>query len=172
MKTQYCKDCKWKTVTNYKNPCSICKDYDCFEFEEKSDREKAIEWWEKEIKERSGNISVKYFSELMPWELTKDNIEEMWRKETQQKSSIELQADKVEEIAFKNLLRKEERPQVDFEMLNSNLMYITEHCKNSSLNTLRAREVTKNLLLFFKLLSKSSTFAHKAYKELNKLNTH
>ena len=140
---------------------------------EKSDLEKAIEWWNSIPVFEKGLLIHDTFNpplnQRTPEEVTGREIEQIWRKETQQKSSIESQADKVEEIAFKNLLRKEKRPQVDFEMLNSNLMYITEHCKNSSLDKLKAREITKNLLLFFELLSKSSTFAHKAHKELNKL---
>lgn len=121
-----------------------------FELEEKTDREKAIEWWNNDL----------FYNQQQEfnYKINEDQIEQIWRKETQQKSLIELQADKVEEIAFKNL-KKEEVSQVNFELLKNTIKKLEDPI----------REDMVNLQLFFELLSKSSSFAHKAHKELNKL---
>ena len=136
--------------------------------EEKSDREKAIEWWNSIPVFEKGLLIHDTFNpplnQRIPEEVTGREIEQIWRRETQQKSSIEIQADKVEEIAFKNLLRKEERLQVDFELLNQIQFKMVS---NSTIYL--SMEEMNNIKLFFELLSKSSTFAHKAHKELNKL---
>lgn len=81
-------------------------------YSEKSPREQAIEWWNKLTGLEKGlrcPVGINQSS------LTGRGIEEIWKKETQQKSEIELQADEVERIGFENLKVKE--PQVDFEML-------------------------------------------------------
>lgn len=130
---------------------------------EKSDREQAIKWWNGLSTPKQHALYLDYFG-CRATNLFPDEIEQIWRKETQQKSSIELQADKVEEIAFKNLLKKEERHQVDFEMLKKEIDYM-----KNKVDTFATTPSTRNMVLFFDLLSKSSTFAHKAHKELNKL---
>ena len=139
---------------------------------EKSDREKAIEWWNNISEEDKRKIVNSSEFRLVVvngfcW-ATSFEIEEIWRKETQQKSLIESQADEVEEIAFKNLLRKEKRPQVDFELLHSTIDMIDSYPVDEDVDLNKLERV--NLKLFFELLSKSSTFAHKAHKELNKLS--
>jgi hypothetical protein len=133
---------------------------------EKSDLEKAIEWWNSIPVFEKGLLIHDTFNpplnQRTPEEVTGREIEQIWRRETQQKSSIEIQADKVEEITFKNLLKKEKRPQVDFELLSLSVIAVSSNLKLTKTANL-------NLKLFFELLSKSSTFAHKAHKELNKL---
>ena len=135
---------------------------------EKSELEKAIEWWNSLPVFEKGLLIHDTFNtplnQRTPEEVTGMEIEQIWRRETQQKSSIEIQADNVEEIAFKNLLKKEKRPQVDFELLNQIQFKMVS---NSTIYL--SMEEMNNIKLFFDLLSKSSTFAHKAHKELNKL---
>jgi hypothetical protein len=114
---------------------------------EKSDREKAIEWWNSlSGKLKQINLIIKYLPNR-PKSLKLDNItgreiEQIWREETQQE--------------------KEERLQVDFELLK---IQVQDFSNDESYS----EGARNNLKLFFDLLSKSSTFAHKAHKELNKL---
>ena len=119
---------------------------------EKSDREKAIEWWNSIPVFEKGLLIHDTFNpplnQRTPEEVTGREIEQIWRKETQQ------------ELERGIVITREERPQVDFEGLYK---YI------SAMNQLYDTVAIQNLCLFFDLLSKSSTFAHKAHKSLNKL---
>lgn len=139
-------------------------------WKEKSDREKAIEWWNKltfHQKQTSFlNQDFKFTPATICDELTGREIEQIWRKETQQSN---IPDDIFEESEFQQELSAVkrgdlnfflERPQVDFERLSK---YI------NVMNQLYDTFDIQNLCLFFNLLSKSSTFAHKAHKELNKL---
>lgn len=138
--------------------------------EEKSDREKAIQWWNKlrrmSISEgngmggvrRSWDLVNKYFPDQMSSGkgialLNGDQIEHIWRKETQQESQKGI------------VITKEERLQVDFGMLKA----LEEQCDNLSNHIPLLNQLFDNYKLFLNLLSKSSTFAHKAHKELQKL---
>lgn len=61
-----------------------------------------------------------------------------------------------------------EEKKVDFELLKSTIegiCYVTSIGRDENDNSI------KNIELFFKMLSKSSTFAHKAHKELKRLNS-
>ena len=108
---------------------------------------KAIEWWNSlSGKLKQINLIIKYLPNR-PKSLKLDNItgreiEQIWREETQQE--------------------KEERLQVDFELLK---IQVQDFSNDESYS----EGARNNLKLFFDLLSKSSTFAHKAHKELNKL---
>lgn len=148
---------------------------------EKLDREQAIEWWNslfgtgKQIE-----LCEKYYPEYLLYNIKSPDakdIEQIWRKETQQeleksiiitnveeKSKVDFETESIllDNSVFDTNVRLTSRPQVDFEMLN---MWIN-NLKNYS-NDLTPQK--QNLLLFFELLSKSSTFAHKSHKELNKL---
>ena len=119
---------------------------------EKSDLEKAIEWWNSIPVFEKGLLIHDTFNpplnQRTPEEVTGREIEQIWRKETQQ------------ELERGIVITREERPQVDFEGLYK---YI------SAMNQLYDTVAIQNLCLFFDLLSKSSTFAHKAHKSLNKL---
>lgn len=116
---------------------------------EKSDREKAIEWWNDHSKLQQTQLcdtNTEIVGNIRRREtLTGSEIEQIWRKETQQKI--------------------EEKKQVDFGLLQRTVQMVSNY------NNIEEIEFTKkendNLKLFFELLSKSSTFAH---KELNKLN--
>lgn len=118
----------------------------------KSDREKAIEWWNSISVFEKGLLIHDTFNpplnQRTPEEVTGREIEQIWRKETQQ------------ELERVIVIIREERPQVGFEGLYK---YI------SAMNQLYDTVAIQNLCLFFDLLSKSSTFANKAHKSLNKL---
>lgn len=119
----------------------------------KSDREKAIEWWngfpdfatENVLKGGKHGLCTYYFQSRSYQNLTGREIEQIWRKETQQE--------------------KEEITQVDFEMFNQ-----LQHKRVEFGQIYLSAKEMDNIKLFFELLSKSSTFAHKAHEELNKLN--
>lgn len=112
--------------------------------QEKSDRERAIEWWLSIYSTiKRVTLQEKYFgTSSLVNRITNEEIEQIWRKETQQE--------------------KEEMPQVDFELLSLSVIAVSSNLKLT-------KKANLNLKLFFDLLSKSSTFAHKAHKELNKL---
>ena len=137
----------------------------------KSDREKAIEWWNNIERYNPDDyncreyLSERHFNRRSAC-LTGIEIEQIWRKETQQSN---IPDDIFEESEFQQELSAVkrgdlnfflERPQVDFEGLYK---YI------SAMNQLYDTVAIQNLCLFFDLLSKSSTFAHKAHKSLKKL---
>ena len=125
---------------------------------EKSDREKAIEWWNSIPVFEKGLLIHDTFNpplnQRIPEEVTGREIEQIWRKETQQ------------ELERGIVITREERPQVDFEKLKETFeaLYI-----DMDQILMISDEYIDNFKLFFELLSKSSTFAHKAHKELNKL---
>lgn len=132
------------------------------QIEKKSDLEKAIEWWNSIPVFEKGLLIHDTFNpplnQRIPEEVTGREIEQIWRKETQQ-DSLNSYSDLGDEMFA---LPKEKRPQVDFEMLKETIEIIN--------NELLLLTIFKeNLNLFFDLLSKSSTFAHKAHKSLNKL---
>ena len=137
---------------------------------EKSNRKKAIEWWNNLDDSMKMNLCRIHFSMRsvsgisVIKSLTGREIEQIWRKETQQESFEDISVDVMRE--YKNSILKEKRSQVDFEMLRDAVfrsipaMFGKHHQWGNHV---------ENLQLFFDLLSKSSTFAHKAHKELNKL---
>jgi len=118
---------------------------------EKSDREQAIEWWINLNLHQQTQLYLSYFG-CKATDKFPDEIEQIWRKETHFQGFFEI--------------KKEDRVQVDFEMLRDSI--------DDTLNLMSESMVSDgyihNLKLFFELLSKSSTFAHKAHKELNRLN--
>lgn len=138
---------------------------------EKSDREKAIEWW-MNIYTTIGrvNLQEKHLGTAsLVRKITDEEIEQIWRKETQ------LNIPEIGTEEFNNMCQsffsgkpkeEEKREQVDFEMLNN----MTLNSDISALKLIYSKEELDNISLFFELLSKSSSFAHKAHKELNKLN--
>lgn len=118
---------------------------------EKSDREKAIEWWHNLELDKRNLIYMDYMGTLNSGRVLKQfEIEQIWRKETKQE--------------------KEGMSQVDFELLKT---FKEDFTNLSNLNPVLKggwiKESLENMYLFVELLSKSSTFAHKAHKELNKL---
>lgn len=126
--------------------------------QEKSDREQAIEWWNGLNDLEKMALCRVYFSMRsvsgisVIKSLTDREIEQIWRKETQQ------------ELERGIVITREERPQVDFEMFNQ-----LQHKRVEFGQIYLSAKEMDNIKLFFELLSKSSTFAHKAHKELNKL---
>lgn len=120
-------------------------------------RARAIEWWSNVVKYPSQKeiLCDKYYTNPQKHfiSLTGREIEMIWKAELLKTESHNL-----------NLKKN-----VDFEML-------LETVKETiiTLNTMKGTQYEKpnegeNLELFFNLLSKSSTFAHKAHKELKNL---
>lgn len=193
MKTQICKECgcigkpsktllnDWVSFDDFGNDAGkrgttqsrhgAAKEVDCLKcpncghswIPEKSEREKAIEWWNGLSNPKQHALYLDYFG-CRATDKFPDEIEQIWRKETQQESFEDISADVMRE--YKNSILKEKRSQVDFEMLRDAVfrsipaMFGKHHQWGNHV---------ENLQLFFELLSKSSTFAHKAHKELNKL---
>ena len=115
--------------------------------EEKSDKQKAIEWWNGLFYNQQQEYNHRVNGDFLNW-LSADQIEDLWRKE------VGLTTKQIESMNI-----------VDFNML----LRIKD--KDSCYRQVNMEEdELDNLKLFFDLLSKSSTFAHKAHKELNKLN--
>ena len=115
----------------------------------KTDREKALEWFSELgmrkyslLKENNLDLGLQFTEGF------KSKIEEIWKKEIQSKC--------------------ENKQQVDFGLLQRTIQMISNY------NNIEEIEFSKkendNIQLFFELLTKSSSFAHKAHKELNKLN--
>mgnify|MGYP000940733512 CR=1 FL=1 len=138
-------------------------------WKEKSDRELALEWWNNLDDSMKMNLCRIHFSMRsvsgisVIKSLTGREIEQIWRKETQQTVVSEIGTKEFNDVCtatFGGNL-KEEKPQVDFEGLYK---YI------EAMNQLYDTTAIQNLCLFFELLSKSSSFAHKAHKELQRLN--
>jgi len=135
--------------------CKICGKAESELSQEcKSDREKAIEWFSKFSsfeKTQLCDTHTELVGSIRRWEtLTGREIEQIWQKETKQE--------------------KEGMPQVDFELLKT---FKEDFTNLSNLNPVLKigwiKESLENMYLFVELLSKSSTFSHKAHKELNKL---
>lgn len=42
---------------------------------------KVANWWHNEIRTNSGNISSKYYPDILPWDLTKEQIKHMYNEE-------------------------------------------------------------------------------------------
>lgn len=123
----------------------------------KSTREQAIEWWNTVT--YKGLIISKYFNGRRSHTLTGREIEEIWMKETQQILDT-VDTDCAESFERINKL-------VDFELLKDSIPMIeacVDNCQPLWNNKI------DNLKLFFDKLSTSSSFAHKAHKELNRLN--
>lgn len=171
MKTFECEMCHEETqqVMPMVIPCcAVCgKSTFMVEVKEKTDREKAIEWW-KNLPDfgnptNSGKrgLCTQFYNDRMFQHLTLKEIEEIWRKETQ----LGLTSEEWDEIF-------EEKKKVDFDIINSvfnTLKFLNDvglgktpvHFTENELN---------NLQLFFDMMSRSSSFAHKAHKELQRLN--
>jgi hypothetical protein len=84
-------------------------------------------------------------------------IEEIWRKEKSIYQQIFDEIERKESSELAGITRK----QVDFKLLNA---YV------KAMGKLYDTPDIKNFVDFFELLAKSSTFAHKAHKELKQLN--
>ena len=129
----------------------------------KTDRELALEWWNGLFYNQQQDYNLKINGKFLDW-LNNDQIEEIWRKETQQ-NSIDNYSDLGDEM-FALPKKEPQQKQVDFVNLKDTLEILST---TSLLEDLLSSEDQINLGLFLELLSKSSTFAHKAHKELNKL---
>lgn len=115
----------------------------------KTNREKALEWWQYNLSSNQNQeLTDKYFPGEHYSYLSKREIEEIWKQETQQN------------------LDGTTKKQVDFDRVKVTLdFFVTDH----NLLERYTKEELENVQLFVELLAKSSTFAHKAHKELNKL---
>lgn len=150
----------------------ISKIFDDFK-NELSDRQKAIEWWNSLNQPQKDQLYLSWFG-CKSTDKFPDEIEYMWRKETQQNQYHDTVVDDYSVTDLVETNKKFEndlREKVDFDMLNNlytdlnNLSKIYEELSNIDWYL----KQLYNLKLFVKLLSKSSSFAHKAHKELNKL---
>jgi len=156
--------------------CRICgkTEFDLYQ-DCKSDREQAIEWWNKLNIHQQNQLYLSYFG-CKATDKFPDEIEQIWRKETQQeKRGVHQEPlegfdeDRIFEHEIQHK-KKEDRAQVDFEMLKRTIETQSQVLKVMDGTKYSEKEEYRNFELFFELLSKSSTFAHKAHKELNRLN--
>lgn len=158
---------------------------------EKSARELALEWWNNLSQENQINLQYLHKSPcrhpLNAIGLTVREIEEIWMHEIVSKKTSrgpDYINEKGEAFDFKLSQTPDKpiydsngfivgstwyppKPQVDFEMLKLSLKRSEEILKDSD-NEIedQDRKELKNLLLFFNMLKKSSSFAHKAHKTL------
>lgn len=118
-----------------------------------SPREQAIKWWDGLPIFIYKVYSEKYFGQH--WSvLSEEQIEEIWRKE--------------HEVFVNKALKGEsynfgDKQQVDFELLYKTFQDCTKG------ERIACNKEIQNLSLFVDMMSHSSSFAHKAHKELNKL---
>lgn len=158
-------------------------------------REQALEWWNKLDIKTWRILCDKHLNQQNFYKykschfLTGGEIEEIWRKETENNSpldsfspedfsndesnpteqqvNIERDSERDADIDYKGYSSiSEEEPQIDFEML----LALVEQFDNLSKLIPSFEPLLNNGKLFFKLLSTKPTFAKKAFKELNKLN--
>ena len=127
----------------------------------KTIREQALEWWNniKDFDEHSifkgkYGLCFRYYPGREWQYLTGREIEDIWRKETQLNSSP---------------LKSFNLEKVDFYRLSTSIRFLT-NIKAVHSDRFTEEELS-NIELLFDLLSKSSSFAHKAHKELKKLNS-
>jgi len=118
---------------------------------EKSTRERAMEWWNNLCRTDKVLLMKEELSDRHPQSLTGREIEKIWKEK------------------FNNLFesflseKRNSKGLVDFEMLTASIRtalrgdIISEYQRN-------------NFNLFFQKLSESGSFAHKAHKELQRLN--
>ena len=142
---------------------------------EKSTREQALEWWKNFSNTEKYNLSKEYlkfhggYSARSFHSLTGREIEELWRKRTQQ-TYDEMKSDS-DEMYKQRLVKEFEndlKSQVDFEMLNESIVAL--RLNEEGVNyAIQEQEYIDNINLFFKLLATKPTFAKVAHKELNKL---
>lgn len=132
----------------------------------KTSREQALEWWNNLplfIENSKHHYSDRYYPNRGHNSLTGREIEKIWEKETQKpvyQQIIDTVGGEEKFCELAGLTKK----QVDFELLQE--MYLhTQSGKNALCG-----HWIENFQLFIELLAKSSTFAHKAHKELKKLN--
>lgn len=118
----------------------------------KSTREQAMEWWNNLCWTNKGILMSGHFSERHPQFLSGREIEEIWR---------QWHEDFVSKVMGDN------KKLVDFEMLKYSLPMFEACVDNCQPEW---NKYTNNLKLFFKKLSESGNFAHKAHKELQRLN--
>jgi hypothetical protein len=118
----------------------------------KSTREQAMEWWNNLCWTDKFLLMKEEFSDRHPQSLTGREIEEIWR---------QWHEDFVSKVMGDN------KKLVDFEMLKYSLPMFEACVDNCQPEW---NKYTNNLKLFFKKLSESGSFAHKAHKELQRLN--
>lgn len=185
MKTQkiICNRCGEEKEGTIEGLCSHCGKFG------KNSREQAIEWYEQlstSEKRRLYKLHLNHVIIDPKWgEAVLKGIELIWRKETQKLvyqqiidtvggeeefcKAVGIELPQIGTKEFNNLCSayfsgKPKQPQVDFEMLVTyDLPFIFGYLGQENENHLI------NIKLFFEILSKSSSFAHKAHKELNKL---
>ena len=121
--------------------------------EEKSDREKAIEWYDSLPIGKAMEVRRNFGVDVTRKSVTDKEIEQIWRKEKCAEKGVQTHKEFEDKI----------KEQVDFELLK---IQIQDFINDESYS----EGARSNLKLFFDLLSKSSTFAHKAHKELQRLN--
>jgi hypothetical protein len=118
----------------------------------KTNRELALEWWNSfyyHTKECQA-LTDEYFDTARHFDtLTGMEIEQIWKREVHSKQYP--------------VTPDECKPQVDWEMLKKTISYLPAN-PNSILFT--NDEAIDNMVLFFNMLKKSSSFAHKAHVEL------
>lgn len=113
---------------------------------EKSTRELALKWWNSYGWKRRRTDEVFGYMKRTHNSLTGREIEQIWELEVTDK-----------------FFSKETQPKVDFEMLKKTIERLPHDMSN---HLMMNDEYINNFVLFFQMLKKSSSFAHKAHKSL------
>ena len=128
----------------------------------KTDREKAMEWWNELPISPSKKVLSNSYYRREPNSLTGREIEHIWNMEVSWKGANQQIQDFIDISSWSNDASNP-KPQVDFEMLKETI--------NSFIKLLDKKSPwSNNIQLFFSLLSQNASFAHKAHKELQRLN--
>ena len=140
---------------------------------EKTNREKAIKWWSNLDYYSKVNLNISYHgTDRSINSLTGREIEEIWYKETQEFYNPDVvEMAQSRDMVLEEMEEKEKQSKIDFERLNLTRLWLENQHNDfeSRLFQMCTREEIKNLIEFLTKLSQSSSFAHKAHKELQRL---
>jgi hypothetical protein len=133
-------------------------------------RTRALEWWNELpksgvlMKGDSDYCQVAFCEKYHKGveTITGREIEEIWTKENLNQNI----QDSIDVDSYTND-GSHSKPQVDFDCLYATINHMVG---NPNLLGEYTKHELNNMFLFFELISKSSTFAHKVHKELNRLN--
>ena len=125
--------------------------------ENKPTREQALEWWGN-LQLTTQRILYKSYYGCEATDKFPDEIEEIWKKETQQ-----IGINRSTEDKLKSVQELSKQPEVNFEMLKILVKLVTELDEGYN------RDERNNMKLFFHLLSTKPTFAKVAHEKLKRL---
>lgn len=133
----------------------------------KSTRELAIEWWGNSNIMDCIRHGLEYYPGRDIKSLTGREIERIWKREVHSKQyPVTDEFFKDDEWCsgptLKEMKDLEPKPQVDFEMLKRSISELGKHIEDGNVVE-EDQPYAENLFLFFNMLKKSSSFAHKAH---------